>query len=324
MLTSSLATRTLTLTLRGTVLVAVIIYASISSAQTPEQRPSRSATASELGIAVYVAGDGIEGATSNRESRTSVSRYTKTAMAKYVEYNSITCAQISSGSWSAGTSPDYGTISYGTTTGQLSSGDCPGVTFTFGTIFYTWDEHSNRSSTDSFSATWKSPGFNIYRLFNVTVPVVRPAQETEVFSGWWGRTIGLWEQTLRPPSNDPTFDFSWDLVREFDPGYGGRDTCWMKGSAFDPMTAITGGTWNVDVGNTWGYDHVGWFNTAVRYYRRKGRAPCEFRIRQQMKIRSPADPTWTSYGRVNVLGGVITRKVVSSKRAGQEKRRRWP
>jgi hypothetical protein len=252
-----------------------------------------------------------------------VQRYKKKLLAAYTEYYPSTCEEVSPGSWSVNTSPKYGQVSFDIISGNLASGDCPGTTFTFAAIYYKWTEHNNKSITDPFTATWTSPSFVFPFSFDIKVKVVRPSSETTVFNSWDGATGGLgkWEQTLHPPADDPTFDFSPESVREKDAGGGGPDTCWFSGSAFSPFTAITGGTWPVKTGNTWGFDYVGWFSTAVTYYRAQGRAPCGTTFPQQMTIKSPADKSYKNYAVVNTLGGKIGTSSVTSIRAGKKRTR---
>src|SRR5204862_12630 len=99
---------------------------------------------------------------------------------------------------------------------------------------------------------------------------VLPTGEVTAFTAWSAGGPGMWQQTLQPA----TADFQGRTVIEQDPGGGGPDTCHFPGSMYTPGTAITGGTWAVGAGNSWGADFVGWFTGAVTYYRAQGRAPC--------------------------------------------------
>jgi hypothetical protein len=152
-----------------------------------------------------------------------------------------------------------------------------------------------------------------------------PKSETSVWDGWNPNpmlgSIGQWRQTLMPT----TTDFSGRSVKETSPG-AGIDNCWYKGSALPRADMITGGTWTVNVGNTWGDDNVGWTPGAVAYYRAKARTPCGFTIYQQMTIFTcPGD--YVNYGPVNTLMGIIdefgTRSVCSS-RVGMIQCENWP
>lgn len=87
-----------------------------------------------------------------------------------------------------------------------------------------------------------------------------------------GITVGRWRQTLHPPADDPTFDFSGETVQESDAPGPHSDTCWFDKSAFGKRDTITGGTWTVKAGNVWEFDSVGWLvrpqeSDAVDYYR---------------------------------------------------------
>lgn len=131
--------------------------------------------------------------------------------------------------------------------------------------------------------------------------------------GW--PTLGKWEEHFTAPLGA---DFNGSMVMETDAAVG-TDTCYFVGSAFDPATSLTGGTWNVSgiaPDATWGFDFVGWFPDPVAYYRAQGRAPCGFTVYQQMQIKCP-DGVYTNYGPVNTLGGGITDTTITSTRAGQ-------
>ena len=251
-----------------------------------------------------------------------IKRYKKTFLSAFTEYNTSTCEQISKGSWTLERpKPKFGTVSYGTVSGQLGNGACPGKTFTFAAIYYTWERHSNESITDRIDARWKTPDgqFDIPNSFPVKVRVVRPVSETTAFSGWDADGLGLWRQKLQPPADDPGFDFSFDTVREADPGGGGPDTCWFTKSAILPFTAITGGTWFPDEAGVWEFDHVGWFTTSVKYYRKKNRAPCGTTFPQQMQHKAQPEKGFVNYGPVNTLGGSFTNTTVTTRRAGKSR-----
>jgi hypothetical protein len=234
-------------------------------------------------------------------------------------------------------------VTTGTVAVTPTSGVCAGSTFTYATIYYEWTAHNNQSTlsaplnkvADTFNATWTAPDGAAQFTFNITVPVVRPDHEITVFLDWWpdNPRIGEWQQTLVPPSSDPTFDFSGETVQE-QVGGAGEDTCWFDNSKFDPMLAVTGANWTVQPGNVWKPDEVGWKRDAVTYYRNPtpppdppppSPIPCGFTIQQQMTIRAPSDgTTFNKYGAVNVLDGEITRKKVTSKRAGNRMTAKWP
>ena len=159
-----------------------------------------------------------------------------------------------------------------------------------------------------------------------TVPVVvlnfvPPASELTNFSFWGAGTnaaLGRWKQTL----SSRTEKYDGLLVTEF-VGKNGKDNCWYSGSAFSPFTKITGGDWSVNTSQKWGDDFVGWFTTAVTYYRKNGRAPCSNLIYQQMKIKA-LDGNYYKHGVINTLSGGIGKTTVSSSRAGSSRTRTWP
>lgn len=146
---------------------------------------------------------------------------------------------------------------------------------------------------------------------------VIPTGEDTASDGWDAGGVHKWKQTLTPV----TADFSTRTVTERDPGGGGPDTCWFDGSAYAKFEAITGGTWTVEAGNIWKHDYVGWFGTAVTYYRGKGRAPCGTSFTQKMDINCPQGNTeYTS----NTLKASFTATQVTSERDGQTATRNWP
>lgn len=237
-------------------------------------------------------------------------------------------------------------VGNGTVTVTPTSGVCAGSTFTYATIYYAWTAHNNQSTlsaplnkvADTFDATWTAPDGSAQYTFNITVPVVRPDHEHTVFLDRWpdNPTVGEWQQTLVPPKSDPTFDFSGETVQE-EVGGAGRDSCWSTDSHFDPVLTITRGSpggWPVKPGNVWGPDQVGWLPDAVTYYRNPtpppdppppSPVPCGFTIQQQMTIKAPSDgTTYNKYGAVNALSGKITKKAVTSERAGKKEMEKWP
>lgn len=94
---------------------------------------------------------------------------TKTYAFALVEYNPEKCTEISPGAWTVTTAPKRGTNEFGFVTGTLGNGDCPGVTFVFGAIYYTWTSAVSTTPTDSFGATWTSPDFTGPYTFGVTL-----------------------------------------------------------------------------------------------------------------------------------------------------------
>jgi peptidoglycan hydrolase-like protein with peptidoglycan-binding domain len=143
-----------------------------------------------------------------------------------------------------------------------------------------------------------------------------PAGETTTSRGWAGGGVHRWQQRLQPF----TRSFRGCTVTEADPG-GGSDTCHFPGSAFAPLTGVTGGTWAVNGQNRWGDDFVGWFAPAVTFYRANGRAPCRASFNQSMRVVRPSGDV--QY-RVNALQMDIGATTVTSTRDGQSETRNFP
>ncbi|MGH6794170.1 MAG: hypothetical protein ACREDH_02975, partial [Methylocella sp.] len=204
-------------------------------------------------------------------------RYTKTILAGDIEYNPPpACTEIEPGTWSVTTDPTYGKVTFGTATGHLGNGEYPETTFTFAVISYKWTAHNNKNISgtisDTFNGTWATSDgkFNTPVTFNIHVPVVRPASETTAFVDWDPEkpTIGRWRQTLVPPADDLTFDFSGQSMEEQDAPGTHSDTCWFPESDIGPADTINGGTMaTVQANNVWEFDRVGRSPRAVTYYR---------------------------------------------------------
>jgi len=158
---------------------------------------------------------------------------------------------------------------------------------------------------------------------SMSVKVMIPTGETTASGGWGtgtSATIHLWNQTLQPAD----VDFSGIQVTERDPG-GGTDGCYFNGSAFARFDSITGGTWTVGANNLWGADYVGWFTTAVTYYRAQNRAPCSNGFPQAMDVIAPSgNLNYRINQGSNQLSGTIGVTTVGSSRNGQSASRTWP
>src|SRR5262249_32887569 len=177
--------------------------------------------------------------------------------------------------------------------------------------------------TDNINATWTPPTLSKQTFnFPIKVRIVYPSSETTVAAGWDGDGLGLWGQTLHN-ANDTAFDWSLNKVQETDPGGGSpsNDTCWCTAFSINQFWQITGGPvggWLPDDTGKWEFDHVGWYNSSVRYYRTKRRAPCGTTFPQQMEFQATnVSGPWTNYGNVNTLGGSFDYTRVVSTRAGQ-------
>ncbi len=72
------------------------------------------------------------------------------------EYNTRTCGEIATGSWTVTAPPAHGMVSFSTVTGNVTP--CPGYTFTFAEISYTWTKgNPKKVKSDYFTATWSTP-----------------------------------------------------------------------------------------------------------------------------------------------------------------------
>ena len=150
-----------------------------------------------------------------------------------------------------------------------------------------------------------------------------PTAESTSFAGW-NQTEGKWYQQV---SDSDGTDFSLSNVKEVNAG-GAFDSCWFEGSMYPKVTGITSirskQQWTISPGNIWGLDLVGWTEDAVNYYRSVGRAPCAFRVNQQMLIScplgNPALEPSVPYGQVNILLGIVQSNTVTSCRAGKCKK----
>jgi len=249
---------------------------------------------------------------------------TKELLEGWTEYNPNTCQDISTGKYTATTAPMFGKLSYDIQDFTDTSPPCAGTTFPYKVANYKWTSTTSSAPQDFFSLQWTTPD-GAFTEDSDWLAELLPPSETTAFKGWATSmsepTIGQWRQTIGPK----TIAYAAVTVQESDPGGGGPDTCWFSGSKFAPFTAITGGTWVVQAGNTWGYDYVGWLKAAVMYYRNKGRAPCGTTFPQQMQVQfATGDTTFYNYLGVNTLGGNIGTTTVTSIRAGKSQTKTWP
>jgi hypothetical protein len=166
-----------------------------------------------------------------------------------------------------------------------------------------------RDNLSSLTLTWTL-------TFTLTPDCEVPVGEITSPDGWFA-TQYQWKQTL---VSGIGASFGGLNVKELDAG-GGEDTCWFPGSAFNPVTSLSGGTWTVNPDNTWGDDVVGWGAFLVVYYQQFGKLPCGFTLHQQMQI-ACYDGSEPQYGPVNTLRGLIGNKTVGSERAGHTASRR--
>jgi hypothetical protein len=78
-------------------------------------------------------------------------------LSAWVEYFSSNCTLDSSGSWAINTAPKKGMTSTAILNAELGNGDCPGVTFPFNALYYTWTAQAEQGAKDKLTATWSTP-----------------------------------------------------------------------------------------------------------------------------------------------------------------------
>ena len=243
-------------------------------------------------------------------SEINLERYQPQPIFSYVEYDLTTCTPYSGGSFSLDQQPQYGTVTYGTKAVTITGLYCNGTPANATTIFYTWTAHNNKSDNDVFHGTWTAPDGYYKPQFTgrPTVPIVRPIDETNYFQGFYQRSNGIWGKwwaALKPPKDDPSFDFDGENIREV--FVAAQNTCESRapgalgGEAVSPSG--TPATWEVgklldENGNNgsgpmnvYGYDFVGWSKCALEAYRCANAATpvCGITLTQRITIHSPAD-----------------------------------
>ncbi len=254
-----------------------------------------------------------------------IKRYKLTFIASFTEYDPDTCKPHGAGSWTLVDQEICDTGKCGkVTTGiiqnkPLSSGACPGKTFDFASVCYTWEKHSNVKVTDNVTMLYEPPRLSpVLKGFELKVPVVYPDTESTSFAGWRKDGYGKWRGKVK--NSDPKFDWSLNLVREADPGGGdpANDSCWCEGSIYDPFYRISGGTWEVSEDGGWGVDNIGYGQEITAYYRTKRRAPCGTSFRQQMQFQAEqVSEDWVEYGAPGTLKASMTYQTITSSRLGK-------
>lgn len=156
---------------------------------------------------------------------------------------------------------------------------------------------------------------------DVEVSCPTPTGETTTSGGWADSenlgTVHKWNQTLTPSS----INFSGRTVFEQGNTAGNTDSCYFPQSAVPPA-ALSGGSWDVHNGNTWGPDYVGHRPDAVNYYRQHGRAPCGYNVAQSMYIDCPTGSS-SIYAQLQQTYDITSTRVTSG-RNGQTASRTWP
>jgi hypothetical protein len=151
---------------------------------TPIGQKRAGAPAATSGEAETEAGAGT--ACDNSVSRSTsggglIKRYKLAFLYALTEYNTGTCDAIDQGAWtithqqkckppSGGPEVNCGTVTTGVLKKlPLGNGDCPGHTYNFASICYTWDEHIDWKINDKIKATWNSTDFSRPMNFPVNV-----------------------------------------------------------------------------------------------------------------------------------------------------------
>jgi hypothetical protein len=140
-------------------------------------------------------------------------------------------------------------------------------------------------------------------------PCAAPTSETTAVEATVFTTETAFNQSI---SDSAGHSFNGSTVEEGNAAPG-QDTCWGTWSIGPRVTGVPTNppsTWTVAGGqvvgqpNHWGFDYVGWSQTAVDYYRVQAPAhgvaiPCGFTAYQSMQIQCPSGTWWTytpSYG----------------------------
>ncbi len=163
-------------------------------------------------------------------------RYKNTFIIGITEYETTyPCFYIDHGQWTPGT--NIQPIDKGTPAGTVDVSELaivgptpPGCTaaggpYLYAPLYFDWTLHKNLTwylgygPTAFFQSNWYTKdGWNLPYSFQITVPVVRPIGETISFKGFTGvignGLVGQWLQTLTPPTDDPSFDFTGETVQE--------------------------------------------------------------------------------------------------------------
>ena len=106
----------------------------------------------------------------------------KTLIEGWTEYNPITCADISPGSFTILNAPKHGQLFFDVENGYLGNGDCPGILFPFAVARYTWTDPNHKVLHDPFTLSWTTPD-GMFRQDNDFIAEL--AQITQAKSVWW-------------------------------------------------------------------------------------------------------------------------------------------
>jgi hypothetical protein len=273
-----------------------------------------------------------------------IKRYTDTEIieaTEYYYYPDGTCQFLDPGMWSSPNNiqpVDNGTPA-GTVTFSVQQDTPPpnpytgatcigGGPYQYAVLHFTWNLHKNKTAvlgygpTATFSSNWTGDfGSFFAETFQITVPVVRPIGETISFMGFTGiignGLVGQWLQTLKPPTTDPSFDFTGETVQES--FMSSRGNCLSPPAAQVPLAGTTRPPSTFPVKNgppgQW-VDGVGFGDEAdaacaVLYNYCYMPAGCFFSKLQETAIKSDADSGFTKYGGVNHLSATSYGRIIT-------------
>jgi hypothetical protein len=138
-------------------------------------------------------------------------------MQAWTEYNTVTCAHISTGSYQLLTQPRHGTVSikiigpY-----HLANGDCPDKTYNFKLASYNWTDTRRNVPEDPFTMRWHTPdGLSAgpWREEPVLAPRIRGRREV-----WWFDGVrpneGTYPTRITLTTEPAGYTYQWRKILE--------------------------------------------------------------------------------------------------------------
>lgn len=176
--------------------------------------------------------------------------------------------------------------------------------------------------------SWSTTGYSTAKIPDL------PSGESTEPVGWWASypTIQQFRQTLQGDSQRP---FDGRQVTEA-AGPDRLDGCYYQGAADlgYPQFGVSGGWWIVGryatppyyfYTNRWVDDYVGMTPALVQFYRDNGRAPCDSRAQQLMKICTNGQGcTYTQQYRSTYITYRVDQTTVTAGRDNQLASKAWP
>ena len=105
----------------------------------------------------------------------------KTQLLGWVEYDRFSCVGTA-GVWAITSPASQGQTSTEIVHRTLTNGDCPGIAMPFNFMDYQWQTAKEQITSDTFEATWTSPGFTRPEHFDITKAHVQ-VQSFDVTTG---------------------------------------------------------------------------------------------------------------------------------------------